>query len=118
MAPGAASRSTSWRVEETELVASDEIRRSDQVRRADRPRPEAQVRDRLRARFVRVVDEIALGIEPRVLGDDLDAVLVGADRAIGAQAVEHRAHHVVRLDREVRIDFEAGMGDIVARCRP
>ena len=75
---------------------------SDQIGRVDRPRPEAQMRDRLRAGFVRVVDEIALRVEPGILGDDLDAVLVGADRAVGAKAVEHGADDVVALDREAR----------------
>ena len=86
------------RSHETELVAADEVRRADQIGRADRPRPEAQMRDGLRARFVRVVDEIALRVEAGILGDDLHAVLVGAHRAVGAQAVEHRAHDVVRFD--------------------
>jgi hypothetical protein len=57
-------------------------------------RAEAQVRDRDRAGLLGVVDEVALGEVVRVLADDLDAVLVGADRAVGAQAVEQGAHHV------------------------
>ena len=68
----------------------------DQVRRADRLRAEAQVRDRHRAGLLRVVDEIALGVVVGLVADDLDRVLVGADRAVGAQAVEHGADHVVR----------------------
>ncbi len=78
-------------LQEHELVAGDETGLGDQVRRLDRGRPEAQMRDGLRARFMRVVDEIPLGIQPGILGDDLHAVLVGADRAVRAQAEEHGA---------------------------
>ena len=82
-------------IEKGRLVAGDEVGRLDQVGRMDRPLAEAQVRDRLRAGLVRVVDEVALRVQRRIFGDDLHAVLVGADRAVGAQAVEHRAHDVV-----------------------
>ena len=92
-----------------ELVAADETRRGDQIGRADRARPKAQVRDRLRAGFVRIIDEIALGIAVRVFGEDLDAVFVGADRAVRAQPVEDGPDHVVRLDHEARIDIQAGV---------
>ena len=51
-------------VEERRLMAGDEIGRLDQVGRMDRPLAEAQMRDRLRPRLVRVVDEIALREEP------------------------------------------------------
>ena len=100
-------------LQEMELVAADEIRRADQIGRMDRARPEAQMRDRLRARLVRIVDEVALRIETGVFGDDLHAVLVRAYRAIGAEPVENRAHHVVGLNRPVRIERETGMRDIV-----
>ena len=90
--------------EEMELVAADKIGRADEIGRADRPGSEAQMRDRLRARFVRIVDEIALRVECGIFGDDFDAVLVGADRAVGTQAVEDRTHHIIRLDRIVWIE--------------
>ena len=79
----------------------------------NRLRPEAQMRDRLRARLVRIVDEVALRMQPGVLGDDLHAVLVGAHRAVGAEAVEHRLYQVGRLDPECRIRCQAGMRHVV-----
>ena len=77
-------------VQELELMAGDEAGAIDQVGRADRTRARAQVRDRDRAGLLRVVDEVALHVEVGLLADDLDRVLVGADRAVGAEAVEHR----------------------------
>ena len=50
-------------VEQPELVAADEARLLHEVGRPDRLRPEAQVRDRLRARLLRVVDEVALRVQ-------------------------------------------------------
>ena len=107
-------------------MAGDEVCLPDQVRRADRPRAEAQVRDGHRARLLRVVDEVALGVVRRLLADDLDRVLVGADRAVRAQAEEHAPRHVVRLDvqvavvrqRRVRDVVDDADGEVVARRRP
>ena len=53
-------------IEEAELVAADEAGLPDQIRRPDRRRAETQVRDRDRARLLRVVDEVALGVARRV----------------------------------------------------
>ena len=93
--------------EQGELVAGDEAGGGDQIGRADRLGAEAQMGNRLGAGLVGIVDEIALRIQPGVFGDDLDAVLVGADRAVGAQAVEDRAGRFRRLDGEIGIDGEA-----------
>jgi hypothetical protein len=71
------------------------------------------MRNRLRARFVAVIDEVALRIAPGVLGDDLDRVLVGADRAVGAQAIEHRAGDIGAIDVESGIERKTGARDIV-----
>ena len=65
------------------------------------------MRNRLRAGFVGIIDEVALRILPGVFGNDLDAVLVRADRAVGAQTVENRAGGLGRLDREIPFDGEA-----------
>ena len=112
--------------DELELMAADEAGLLDQVGRMDRLWSEAQMRDRLRARLVRVVDEIALRVQSGILGDDLHAVLVGAHRAVGAETVEHRLHQILRLDAEIRIRRQAGMrhivddadGEAVARLGP
>ena len=99
--------------EERELMAGHEIRRRDQIGGANRAWPEAKVRHGLRARLVRIVDEVALRIAVGVLGEDFDAVLVRPDGAVRSEPVEHRAHHVVRLDHEGRVDVEAGAGHVV-----
>ena len=99
--------------EEAELVAGDEACLGDEVGRFDRLRPEAQVRNRLGAGLVRIVDEVTLGIAAGILGDDLDAVLVGADGSIGAKAVEDGASDARGFDRERRIDGEAGVRQVV-----
>ena len=100
-------------VHELELVAGDEAGAVHQVRRPDRLLARAQVGDRDRARFLRVVDEVALREEIRFLADDLDGVLVGADRAVGAEAVEHRRRHVLRLGPERRIPRERRVRHVV-----
>ena len=99
--------------EKSELVAGDEAGRGDQIGRLDRVWPKSQMRNRLRAGFVGIVDEVALRILFRVFGDDLHAVLVGANRAVGAQTVENRAGGLGRLDREVLFDGEAAERDVV-----
>ena len=81
-------------------MAGHEARLLDEVRRADRARAEAQVRHRDGARLLRVVDEVALRVGVRLLADDLDRVLVRADRAVRAEPEEHGALHVRRLDVE------------------
>ncbi len=87
-------------LQELELMAGDEPRLRDQIRRPDRTRARAQVRDRRRAGLLRVVDEIPLDVQAGLFPDDLDRVLVGADGAVGAEAVEHRGCDVGRLDVE------------------
>jgi hypothetical protein len=71
------------------------------------------VRDRDRARLLRVVDEVALDEAVGLLADDLDRALVRADRAVGPEAVEHGAHDVVLLDVEARVDGQREMRDVV-----
>jgi hypothetical protein len=58
---------------------------------------------------VRIVDEISLRIHCRIFGDDLNAVLIRPDRAIGAKTVKKRAHDIVPLDRKTGINREAGV---------
>ena len=87
------------------------------------------MRDRDRARLLRVVDEVALRVAVGLLADDLDRVLVGADRAVGAEPVEQRRRHIVGLGAERRIprqrqvrhvvdnaDREVVLGLVLARC--
>ena len=74
---------------------------------------EAKMRDGIRARFLRVVDEVALRVAGRVGGENLHGILVGAHRAVGAETKEQRAHDLGRFNVEVRIDLEAGVRDII-----
>src|SRR5205814_4885815 len=85
----------------------------DEVRGPDGPGPEAQMRDRDRAGLLAVVYEVALGVASRFLTDDLDGVLVRPDGAVGAEAVEDRAHGVRRLRREPGVPGKARVGDVV-----
>ena len=99
--------------EENPLMAGHEVGFGDQIARPDRLRPETQVRNRHRARLLRVVDEVALSVVVGVFADDLDRVLVRAHGAIRAEAVEHGSHHVVGLDGKIGIVIEAGMAHVV-----
>ena len=100
-------------LEEAELVAGHEVRLLDEVGGADGAGAEAQVGDRDGARLLGVVDEVALGVVLRLLADDLDGVLVGAHRAVGAEAEEDGAHAVVGVDVEVGVDRDRGVGHVV-----
>ena len=75
-------------------MAGDEIGLRYQVSGVNGLRAEAQVRNRHRAGFLGVINEISLRVVVGVLADDLDGILVGAHRAVGAQSVEHGTHDV------------------------
>ncbi len=66
-----------------------------------------------RAGLLGVVDEVALGEVVGLLTDDLDRVLVGADRAVRAEAEEEAAEDVVAGDREVVVHRQRGVADVV-----
>ena len=87
-------------IKEAELVAGDEACGGNLIRRVNRVWPEAKVRDRLRPGFMRIVDEIALGVAIGILRQDLDAAFVGADCSIGSKSIENGANHFVRFDHE------------------
>ena len=100
-------------LQENPLVAGDEVRLRNQVAGVNRLRSEAQVRDRHRAGFLRIVNKISLPVVVGVFADDLDGILVRAHRAVRAQAIKQRAHHAVGFGRERRIVVEAGVVDVV-----
>src|SRR6266542_326067 len=99
--------------EEGRLMAGDEVGPRHEVSRADRLRAETKVRDRDRARLLRVIHEIALSVIAGLLADDLDRILVGPDRAVRAQAVEQSPDHVLRLGRKLRVVSEARARQVV-----
>ena len=100
-------------LEEGELVAGDKAGLVDEVSRVDRLGAEAQVGNGDGAGLLGVVDEIALGVIVGILADDLDRVLVGADGAIRAEAVEHGAHGFGMLGGEAGVEGQAGMSDVL-----
>ncbi len=71
-------------------VAGHEVGRGDQIGRSDGQVAETQVRRGVTARFLRVVGEVCLTVFVRRAADDLDRVLVGAHRTVGAQTEEER----------------------------
>ena len=100
-------------LQESEGMAGDELGLIDQVRAADRRRAESQVRSRHRPGFLRVINEVALGEVVGGLADDLDRVLVGADRSIRTQAIEQGPPHAFRFTVEVVIPRQARPADVV-----
>ena len=70
------------------LVAGDEIGVIDEVGGLDGLLAEAEMGDCDSAGFLRVVGKIPLGVEIRLVADDLDGVLVRAHGAVGAETPE------------------------------
>ena len=96
------------------LVAGDEVSLRDQVSARDGVLAETEVRSGQAAGLLGVVDEVALGVVVGVVADDLNGVLVGADRAVGTEAVEHGAIGVgVFLSLPGRIVRKGGAHDVV-----
>src|SRR3989304_571291 len=102
-------------LKEVELMTGDKgcLVHLNEIRRADGLRPEAQVRYRHCAGLLRVVIEIALREVVGLFADDLDRVLVRADRAISTETEEHATHGIFGLDYEGRVHIKAGVRDIV-----
>ncbi len=69
--------------------------------------------DRPRARLLGVVDEVPLGIQRRLLADDLHRVLVRPHGPVGAETVEDRPHHILGLFPRRRVVGDRGVRDIV-----
>ena len=70
------------------VVAGDEVGAADVVGGADRLLAEAQMALRDAEGLLRVVLEVRLTVHVGRVADDLDGVLVRADRAVGAEAPE------------------------------
>ena len=60
-----------------------------------------------------VVDEVALGVEAGLLGDDFHAVLVGAHGAVGAEAVEDGFGGAVGGQAEGEVGGQMGVADVI-----
>ena len=112
-APGVATERTSTRSRNANWWQATNCASRDEIRGLNGPGPEAQVRHRHRAGLLRVVDEVALREERRLLADDLDRVLVRADGAVRPEPVEDRAHDLGILAAERRVVCEARVRHIV-----
>ncbi len=85
-----------------------------QIAGADVGFAEAQVRHRHRAGFLRVVNEVALGLKLGGFADDLDRVLVGRHGAVGTEPPEHRMLQLARgIRAEGGVPRERQMGHVV-----
>src|SRR5947207_15489028 len=89
-----------------------ELRFADEIGRWKRPVAEAEMRHRRLASFFRVIDEIALCVMTGV-AEDLAGILVGADGAVGAEAIEHRADDLRRFRGERRIEGQRRVRHVV-----
>ena len=75
---------------------------------------ETQMGNGDRPGLARVVDEIALRMQVCLFADDLDAVLVGTDGAVGTQAIEHGLIGLqVHIGTEAPVPVQAQVGDVV-----
>ena len=83
------------------LRAGDEVRLVDEVRARDGLLAEAQMAHRDTAGLLGVIGEVSLCVHVRLVADNLDGALVGADRAVRAEAPELAGRRALR--REVHI---------------
>src|SRR4029077_8583709 len=105
-------------VPQPEVMTAAEARLLPKVRRRGRLRPEPQVRHGLRARLLRVVDEVPLRVQVLLGAEDLDRVLVRADRAVRAEAEEDRADRAGRLDVQRPVIRQAPAGTGLVGAHP
>ena len=94
-------------------MAGHEVSLRAQVRAADEVRTEPQMRDRHRAGLLGIVDEVALCVVGGVTADNLDRVLVGADRSVRAETVEHTLDAARMLRMPGLVNRQAGVGHVV-----
>src|SRR4249919_2646034 len=97
-------------------MASDELRALHEIGRADWTGTEAEVRGRPRSGFLRVIDEEALCVASRVFTDDLDRILVGANRPVGSETVEDAADDVAAFRHEIGVVLQARVRDVVSNA--
>ena len=96
-----------------EAVASGEVGRVDEVGAADHLAAEAEVGDRNAAGLLGVVLEVTLSVVLGVVTDDLDGVLVGSDRAVGAETPEHALLAVALGNDEFAVAEDVAAHDVI-----
>ena len=94
-------------------MAGDKVCLGDQIRRQNRVGPETQMRRRNRPRLLRIVDKVALRKSGRLRTNDLDRVLVRADRPIRTQPIKQSPHCARVFGRKIGVERQAGVGHIV-----
>ncbi len=94
-------------------VASHEVGRSDQIGRSDGQVAETQVRRRVTARLLGIVREISLAILVGGTADNLDGVLVGTHRTVGAQTEEEGLERTGLGERNLLADGQRQVGHVV-----
>ena len=95
------------------VMAGDEVRVGDVVRGADGVFAEAQVALGDAEGLLGVVLEVRLTVHIRRLADDLDGVLVGTHRTVGAETPELAGDGALRLGEQRRAHGQGQMGHIV-----
>ena len=98
------------------VVAGHEVGLIDQVGRTDGRVAETQIGNGDTAGFLRVVAEVSLSVHIRVVADNLDGVLVGADRSVRAKAPEAAGNRALGRDIMVLADGQGEMGHIVVNA--
>ena len=87
-------------------MAGHEVRGGYQIFRLDRSIAEAEVGNRNPAGLLGVVYEISLNIFIGVVADDLDGILVRANRTVRAKAPEHAADYIGRFGMDIFHNLE------------
>ena len=85
----------------------------DEVRRFDRVFAEAEVRYGNTAGFLGVIGKVSLSVHIRVVTDNLNSALVGADRAVGAKAPELASRRAFRRRVDVFAEGQGRVGNVV-----
>src|SRR5262245_11709072 len=97
-------------------MAADEICAFDEIGRTNWLRAKPEMGDRRGTRLFGIVHKISLSVIVSVLADDFDGIFVGADGAVGTEAVKEGASRPCAFGREIRIVGETSVGDIVVNA--
>ena len=95
------------------IVAGNEVRVIDQVGGVDGGMSEAQMRNGYAARLFGVIGKVSLCIHVGVVADNLNGVLVGANRTVGAETPELTGGGSLRSCIRVLFGFEGQVGHVV-----
>ena len=103
-------------VHKLELVARHKVRLVNQIGGFNRVVRKSEVRRCHGAGFAAVVNKVALAVFAGVFGDNLNGVLVGADRPVCTQTEEHGAHDVFALGVNAVVVWQRFVGNIVVNA--